>query len=194
MVTKVAAYLDQLKALLPPGKAWTRAPGSGMERLLLAPADAMAAVDDRAQDLLDEADPRTADEMFGDWERIAGLPDPCAGPDQSLDSRRAQLLAKLTQVGNETPARLIAAADAVGFGVTIEERAPIGCEDDCEGAVDDEICVFTFIVHADATTIDVMSCEGSCEDALETYGDDVLECVINGLKPAHTFAVFAYGA
>ncbi len=72
-----SAYLSQLLALLPPGDALAREPGSVLERLLTVPAAELARVDGRVEALLVESDPARIAEMLADWERALGLPDEC---------------------------------------------------------------------------------------------------------------------
>jgi uncharacterized protein YmfQ (DUF2313 family) len=72
-----SAYLSQLLALLPPGDALAREPGSRLERLLTVPAAELARVDGRVEALLLESDPARTAEMLADWERALGLPDEC---------------------------------------------------------------------------------------------------------------------
>ncbi|MCA3413836.1 MAG: DUF2313 domain-containing protein [Roseomonas sp.] len=72
-----SAYLSQLLALLPPGDALAREPGSVLERLLTVPAAELAQVDGRVEALLAESDPARTAEMLADWERALGLPDEC---------------------------------------------------------------------------------------------------------------------
>jgi uncharacterized protein YmfQ (DUF2313 family) len=72
-----SAYLSQLLALLPPGDALAREPGSRLERLLSVPAAELARVDGRVEALLVESDAARTTEMLADWERALGLPDEC---------------------------------------------------------------------------------------------------------------------
>ncbi|MCA3365641.1 MAG: DUF2313 domain-containing protein [Roseomonas sp.] len=72
-----SAYLSQLLALLPPGDALPREPGSRLERLLTVPAAELARVDGRVEALLVESDAARTTEMLTDWERALGLPDEC---------------------------------------------------------------------------------------------------------------------
>ena len=188
------AYRRQLSDLLPPGRAWSRSPTALISRLLEAMAEGMARVHRRALDLVEEADPRTTLELLPDWERVAGLPDPCAGAEQTLEGRRRRLVAQLTTVGGQSPAYLEGRAAALGYDVTITDYAVFTCNSLCDAPMNDEDWIFAFSVNAPATTAEVMTCQSACDDALQTWGNDVLECVINALKPAHTVAIFTYGA
>ena len=73
-------------------------------RTLTGLAEYWGFVDGRAADLLEiETDPRYSVEMFSDWERNWGLPDPCffRHPD-SLSERRRILMLKMTLLGGQS--------------------------------------------------------------------------------------------
>jgi uncharacterized protein YmfQ (DUF2313 family) len=70
-----SAYARQLKALFPPGRAFNLEPNSVIDQACVAMAQELGRVDARGADLINEADPRTADELIADWERMVGLPD-----------------------------------------------------------------------------------------------------------------------
>lgn len=72
MGLSAAAYARSMKALLPPGKLWHMV-GGVLEKLLVACAQELARVDQRALDLLEEADPRTTSELLAEYERELGL-------------------------------------------------------------------------------------------------------------------------
>jgi uncharacterized protein YmfQ (DUF2313 family) len=70
-----AAYVRQLRALLPPGLLLTVDRNSVLTKTLEAIALELARIDGRAKDFVAEIDPRTATETLEDWERILSLPD-----------------------------------------------------------------------------------------------------------------------
>lgn len=59
--------------LLPPGKVWRLDEDSVLFKLFAACADELGRVTDRADNLLDEADPSTADELLPEYERELAL-------------------------------------------------------------------------------------------------------------------------
>lgn len=111
-------YLAQLKALLPPGPAWSRDLSTVLSRVLEAMAEALARVHTRAQQLRSEGDPRATTEALEDWERVIGLPDPCAGPSPTVDQRRAQVLARFRQAGGPSAEAIVAFAADLGVAIT----------------------------------------------------------------------------
>lgn len=187
-------YLAQLLALLPQGSIWTRDPTSNMGRTLRALAAGLARVDARGDRLVEEADPRTTLELLSDWERVAGLPDPCLGSAPTIQQRRASLVAKLTGLGGQSPAYFQAVAAALGFTVSIVEFRQFRVN---KSRVGDRLYGpdwrFTWRVVAPLNTIHYFRVgQSAVGEPLRVWGNDVLECVIRDLAPAHTIVQFAY--
>lgn len=187
-----ADYLAQLQALLPQGPAWPREPGATLTRLLQAWADELARVDGRTAQLIDEADPRTATELLADWERVAGLPDPCVPEAQSTAQRRAALHAWLTTLGGQTPAYYIGLAEKLGYTITITEFHEHTVAAAVEYPLYTQPWPFAWQVNAPLNTIGLLSVGDTVDDPLAWWGNTMLECVISRLKPAHTHVLFAY--
>lgn len=189
-------YQNQLPQLLPRGRAWR---GKTLLTALKAGAEEFFRIDRRADDLLNEADPRTAFEMLEDWERVTGLPDECAGAGATIDLRRNQVVEVLTRNSNPTVAFYKSVAAFLGYVVDIEEYTQDGAYGPFRAG--DRVgkrCygfkwMFTFTVIAPANTLRVFRAgTHNAGERLAEFGDDVLECVINKLKPAHTLALFSY--
>jgi len=185
-------YLDQLQALLPQGAAWTREKGATLTKFLQGFADELARVDLRGDQLIDEVDPRTTFEMIGDWERVAGLPDPCVGPGQTTAQRRSALLQKLVSVGGASRAYFIAVAAALGFTITISEFLEHSVADDVEHQLFGADWAFAWQVNSALNTVGELTVEDTADDPLAWWSNVPLECVISRLKPAHTVVIFAY--
>lgn len=188
-------YLRQLQALLPPGPAWPKDDDALLGRLLGSIAAELSRVDGRAQRLVEEADPRTVAELFADWESVAGLPDSCAaafGGDQTMAQRRAALVGRLTTLGGQSPAYFIGLAAALGYAITITEFRAHTVNDDVEYPLIDESWTFAWQVNAALSTLAEITVESTVEDPIAAWGNSLLECVINRLKPAHTTVLFSY--
>lgn len=196
MALDAASYLQQLQAVLLRGKAWTREPGSVMTQLLTGVAQEFARGDLRAEQAMNEADPRTTLELLADWEEFAGLPDPCVTTEQTLVQRREALVSKLLMQGGQSRAYFIAIAESLGYiGAEIEEYNTFDCGDSgCGDALWSEADRFAWQLSLPGTgSIEYFNCgESGCGDALQSWGDELLECRVNRFKPAHTTAIFAY--
>ncbi len=186
-------YLHQLLALLPPGAAWPRDPGTVRHGQLSAIARSLATVHARADQLLEEADPRSAAELLIDWERVAGLPDPCTGPAETTAERRDRVVARLTARGGQSRVYFIGVAAALGYAVTIEEFPTACCEDPSDVGLNPWPWPRTWMVHAPAETVRELPADGASDEPLRTWGNQALECALHRHQPAHTNLLIAYG-
>lgn len=181
-------YLQALLSLLPPGKAYPR-DGQGIMRAAIeAFAEELARIDARADNLIDEADPRTALETLADWERVLALT-----AQDTIAARRLAIESKLTEVGGQSRAYFIALAASLGYTITITEFRPFTCETDIDQGIYEDDCRFTWQVNLPATTVTEATCQSPCSEPLRSWGDDALEAAMNAKKPAHTTVLFAYG-
>lgn len=191
-----AEYREQLKALLPPGQAFPRDPGTTLHDLLDGMSIELARVDGRARGLPKEANPSSTNEMLTDWERVAGLPDKCSGVlEETLQGRKSALLTKLTSTGGQSAEYFIELAASLGYTVTIEVFRPFRAGISVAGdALTNGPWAFTWLIRAPEVSVTEFRAGLSVAgERLRTWGNDTLECKINQLKPAHTIALFAYG-
>lgn len=132
--------------------------------------------------------------FLADWERVLGLPDECAGGlGQTVAERIAACYAKLRQRGGLSRAYFISLAEGLGYSITIEEYDVFTCASYCEDPLCDEAWRYAWTVHAPETTIRDFTCDSPCVDPLRSWGNTLLECVLNRLKPAYTHIIYAYG-
>lgn len=189
-------YYAQLQALLPQGPIWARDEDGVLNKQLRAWAEELARIDARIEVLINEADPRTTNELLPDWERVAGLPDACLTVAQSYQQRIDALVSKLTTLGGQSLEYFIALAEALGYeGTTIDEYHPFLCgESECGDALwtDADRFVWQLNMPSDGSVTYFACGESTCGDSLQSWGDEVIECRINTFKPAHTVAIFAY--
>jgi len=190
-----ADYAAALQALLPVGAAWTFEKGALLTQLIDAIAVEFARVDTRGADLREEADPRTALELLADWERVTGLPDPCAGQADTIAERRARVVRALTARGGQSPAYFVALAAALGFAIEIEELRPfrVGLSS-VGGRLAAPPWNHVWIVRAPETTIRNFVVGAAVGEPLRSWGNAILACVMQRFKPAHTRLIITYGA
>lgn len=179
MSLNAEAYTRHLQQLLPPGVAWTRDPEALLTQLLRALADELARVDGSIHRLMDEADPRTTGQLLGDWEDTAGLPDPCVTEPQSTEERRKSLRGRLTATGGASAVYFVAIAEGLGY---------------VDPFVDEpQVHVWRMNLHEDTNVTAFRAGQSTAGEALRTWGNESLECLLERLKPAHTRVLFAYG-
>lgn len=197
MSGRAALYLHDLQALLPTGAAWPRDPGTVRHGQLGAAADGLARGHDLAEQLIEEADPRSARELLGDWERVAGLPDPCsAGIATTLQERRAAVVSRLTTTGGQSVAYFACIAAGLGYTVEIDEFRPAVCgRARCGDRANGPHAVrHTWRVRVTEPRVTRARCGASqVGDRLGkiTRAED-LECLLRRLKPQHTTLIVSY--
>jgi uncharacterized protein YmfQ (DUF2313 family) len=212
-------YVEAFLNLLPQGEAWPRWPQTTLYKTIAGLCEYWGFVDGRAADLLEiETDPRIAQEMFTDWERNWGLPDPCFfGENQSLAMRHAILMLKMTMIGGQSREFFITVASWLGYTIHITEYSPYICgismcgdtrQQELEAGGDGskmrwqlgppEIR-FYWTVHIDNARLtwfrtQIIGGEVGVDPHLIIGLAVDLECLLNRWKPAHTMIVFDYSS
>jgi uncharacterized protein YmfQ (DUF2313 family) len=208
-------YAQVLADLLPLGVMWPREPGTILMEVWRALAEEYARVHERDCDLLNESYPGIAIETLPDWERICGLPDPCVQPPlDTIEERRAAILAKLAARGGQSRQYYIDLAKILGYDITITEYRPFLAD---QGRAEDRVYHqsngrrsdtlpdppygrdndWWFVWGVNCPVLDepieYFRCDvNRAEDRLATWGNTPLECMIAALKPAHTYVIHTY--
>jgi uncharacterized protein YmfQ (DUF2313 family) len=155
-----------------------------------------ARVHSRDCDLLAESYPGTALETLTDWERICGLPDPCTGTLGTIQERRAAILVKLASRGGQSRQYFIDIAAALGFQISITEYRPfrVGYGRTSLPLFDSEWQFYWRVTSFEQNQkiISFRVGQSATREPLRFWGNDILECLISNLKPAHTIVHFAY--
>lgn len=197
MGMNAAAYLSQLQALLPQGPAWPRDPDVVLTRLLGAMAEEFARVDAVAGQVIDEADPRTTQDLLTDWERVAGL-SPYSPTDGSLlsdEQRRANLQGALVERGGQSPAYFIALAARMGFVITITEFRKWRVGDPVNAPLYGEDWNFTWRVNVPSVSAKKWTVRSAVNEPFSIWFEaQLLEQALLEDKPAHTILQVAYSS
>lgn len=132
-------YVATVVQLLPEGKWWNWKPGGVFERLIGAVSYEAARIERRVRDLIEETDPRTADEMLVDWERNYNIQGQCE-EDQptTLEGRRLRLHGKVSaKIGETGEAFFLAMAARLGYpdAEIVRSADPFLCTSECTHAL-----------------------------------------------------------
>lgn len=163
-----------LKSLLPKGKIWVFSEDSEFLKLLHSFADELLRVSDRANYLLEEADPRVTVELITDYESYLDIPGDCAQVlADTTELRRADIVAALTSSGGATTQYLLDIARDKGFNIDLVEQKVGRCGllksgDPCNGNLE-----WAYVLRLNAEETDAQNPR--------------LLCLLNKLKPAHIF-------
>lgn len=195
MARSATDYLRMLQSLLPWGKAWARDPDAILTGFLTGEAQELARIDDRSQELLEERNTITTDELLNEHEIELGLPDECSQVyTLSADERRKTARAKLVSTGQQNKEYFIEIAERYGFEASITEYTPawsgIACAGDPCG---DQTNIFywTLVLTLTDEIIYFRCGVGACGDPLQRVTDlmHVVYCFADKYKPAHTYMI-----
>lgn len=173
MATLNERYLNLLQKLLPPGLAWPTDPDADLTQYLGKIAAYLAKVEDDAQGLLAEADPRRTTSLLDEWEASLGLPDACTVGALTNLERRAAIVAKLADLGGTRIARYKNIATALGYtNVRVQRLKPFSVSSRCTDALYLDTSRFAWVLH-----VTVPAGTSAATEAM-------LDCIIHRENPA----------
>jgi len=207
------AHRDVALALLPPGHAFPREQDAVWYRLLEALGRELDRAGLAAETLLKEVNPGAAQELLTAWEMLVGLPEDCVTEPQSESIRQQAIIAKLTLVGRQDPAVYVELAETIGVTAVVEEFHPAHCgspcvvpltqdeprwahcQSGCTSALRLNGWRFFWRLRQLEPSIETLiaDCKVTCLSALQRWGNDLLECKVAPMVPAHTIVTFCYG-
>jgi uncharacterized protein YmfQ (DUF2313 family) len=189
-----ADYLRAFQSLMPRGRVWPKDADAIQTQVFTGLTQIYGRNTARANYLLVDAFPATTYELLPEWEATLGLPDPCAGPAPTIQLRRNQVVARLSNSGGQSIAYFVNFAAQLGFTVTITQftQARAGmlkAGDPCNGPDWN----FAWKITAPVNTV-VRAVAGAMAagDPLAAWSNSVLECEFRAVMPAHTIPIFAY--
>ena len=193
---EIAAYREQLHALLPPGRAWPAEPGTALNSLVEAFAAGMWELDLSGSNLLDDIRPNTTVDLISDWERAVGLPDTCTVIGGSLAVRRASVLEKLVAKSSPSASEFQRIGMLYGTDIVVEEhdqtRANLISGLNTNGGRWRFVWWISIPTSADVTRLDTVS---DVQTPFKSVGrNSELECRLRRAAPAHTHLVIGYNA
>ena len=189
-----ADFTQALLNLMPPGRAWNRDPESVQTKAIASYAPTFRRNSDSAVGLIADAFPSSTVNLLPEWEATLGLPDPCAGIAPTLQARRAQVKARFCATGGQSVSDFETYAAGLGYTITIRQYTPFrmgsGACGQPLGGLD---WLYTWAIETTKNTITPFR-TGSARvgEALTSWGNTVLECEMNAIKPAHTILQFHY--
>lgn len=172
-----ADYAGALLALFPRGGVWNEGPDSEQGKVRTALGATFERVDADASNLLALSLPGDNPDLLTEWEATLGLPDPCIGPDATLEQRQASVRARfLGSAGGQSRSRYIAYAAELGFEITITNFQPFRVGRSTVGMP----------LYSDAWTfvwgVTIVANHGD-------LSPDVLLCEFDAMKPAETTVI-----
>lgn len=185
-------HRDLLAALLPPVSYDAAAPS--VELSLQMEGRELDRVQADGARVLGALRPFVWQQWLPDWERVYGLPGPCAKGDQLLQVRMALLALAFQERGGISRRWLKRYALLAGYEVDIAGFRPFRAGHSQAGdPLTNGPWIFAFQVTATGDVACVFKAgQSPAGDALRHWGDPILECVIAWRKPAHAIAIISY--
>jgi uncharacterized protein YmfQ (DUF2313 family) len=203
---------------LPQGSAWPRELYTALQKLILGLSSVWGekagtsgmSVDGRAADLLDrESDPRQTIELLPEWEAAFGLPDSCLAEPLTVDDRHNALVSRITLSGAGDPAFLKGVAATIGYQIEILEHSPFMAGISQAGDSSDPTSATSnfrweagpdiirqwwtvLVLQPRLSWFRAGSGEAGVDPLLQIGIFTDLECMMNRIKPAHSFLTFDY--
>ena len=193
-------YKSLLRRLFPRGWAWSFTDDQRLEQLVCALAKSPSRLEEQGFRLLDELDPTRTFELLERWEGVLGLPDDCTPTDVELSivERRLRVLQKLTTGGGQNIAFFKLVASQLGYEVEevdVKNFEPfrVGVAragDELSNGTDYRNTVRFIIPTGQEICFRVG--QSAAGDPLKSIRNDVLQCVLTKLAPAHAIVQFAF--
>lgn len=190
-------YLHQIDALLPRGPIWRRIFGTDFDALLFAVAKECERIDASAYNIIEENDPRTAQQTLERWFSDWGVPSECLSvlADPTKEQVRLELLAKITSNGGLTAEFFKELASTLGYKAELETHEAFTCLTTVDRPLygDEWNTVFNLFVKVDSESpAKIFNATWTVDQPLALWGDRLLECLIRALAPAHVTVIFEY--
>jgi uncharacterized protein YmfQ (DUF2313 family) len=189
-----ADYLRAFQALMPRGRVWPSDSDAAQAQVFAGLTQIYARNTARANQLLVDAFPGTTYELLPEWEATLGLPDPCAGSAPTIQQRRNQVVARLANSGGQSIAYFVKFAAQLGYSITITQYSQARAGILKAGQpVNGYAWNFAWKVTAPLNSV-VRAVAGAmgAGDPLAAWGNNVLECEVRAVMPAHTIPIFSY--
>jgi uncharacterized protein YmfQ (DUF2313 family) len=169
-----------------------------LQDLLRALAELLAAVELRSLDLLEEADLRTTVELLPEWAAFVRLAEDCTdGLPQTTPEQRYAAYRKLVLPGGQNRFHVVEVARGLGYDVEladlVEFRAFVAEYSSAEEPCYDDAWPFVLEVHSSVFTPRfARTGESVCGEPLTSFGNELLSCTLEHVKPAHTHFLYVF--
>lgn len=186
-------YTEALLNLAPRGRIWDAGPNSSMRAVFAALAPSFARLSARATNLIVDAFPATTYELLPQWELSEGLPDACVITAQTVEQRRAQVVARFVGLGGQSIPFLTAYALNLGYVITIQEFSPFYADrGTADGPLWSEIAGYLWQVTTSALTAQYFQADiSAADDALVAWSTNVVACELSALAPAYSTVIYS---
>ena len=173
MANNIEVYKSILRKILPQGKAW-QGKDNDFSNLIDGLAPEFKRFNDRAENLINEIDLYTVEELLEDFEKELDI---TPSENSTIDERRNNVISKINTTGGQSKSYIISVINKLGFLAKIEEYNPFLAGSNAGEVLTNSDWLFTFKITTEEVSLSVKI---------------FLIALINKIKPAHTIAIFDY--
>jgi len=173
MANNIEVYKSILRKILPRGKAW-QGNDNDFSNLIDGLAPEFKRFNDRAENLINEIDLYSVEELLEDFEKELDI---TPATDSTIDERRNNVISKINTTGGQSKNYIISVINKLGYLAKIEEYNPFLAGSNAGEVLTNSDWLFTFKITTEEVSLSVKI---------------FLIALINKIKPAHTIAIFDY--
>jgi uncharacterized protein YmfQ (DUF2313 family) len=167
--------------------------GSNLRKVLIGLASEWLEFRNKINEVFDEYNPNNTTALLEEWETFVGIPDSCISNTGSIEQRRLNILLKLSGINASTAKQFENIAAILGYSVVVETGVDTSTFP----------LTFPFILMSaeEAPFIIVVTLPISLKPSgfpltlpftLGSGIPQILNCLFNKIKPAHTKLYFRY--
>jgi uncharacterized protein YmfQ (DUF2313 family) len=186
---------DKLAQYLPDSKDFEakNIEGSQLRKILIGLASEFLRTREQVNYIYDQYDPRATEDMLENWEEMVGIPDDCFSRNATREQRREQVLLKLVGMNATTREQFIKIADILGYNIdvlngvdysTFPLTLPFLLMEDDEKEF---IIIIKILSEPEAETFPL-----TLPFTLNSDFPEILKCLFEKIKPAHTRIYYQY--
>jgi uncharacterized protein YmfQ (DUF2313 family) len=167
--------------------------GSQLRKVLIGLASEFLRTRNKVNYIYGQHNPLTTEDMLEEWETTVGIPDDCFSRNATVNQRREQVLLKLVGMNATTKEQFIKIADILGYGIQVSNGVdtstfpltfPFLFMDEAEK---DFIIVIKILSEPKAETFPL-----TFPFTLNSDFPEILKCLFEKIKPAHTRVYYQY--
>ncbi|MFZ7107918.1 putative phage tail protein [Avibacterium avium] len=185
-----AQYLDAGLKLLPIGLAWNRRPESNFAKVISIRAEQLSQANELAHQLVKERMLDNAFLLLEDWEAFFGLPE--CSEINTIDARRAALIAKDNEIGSFNKYYLEDLAAKNGYQIRVVAHYPHHCLRDCRYPLYPQENAWRVFIYTTSRNIRHMTCLDGVTTELTLIERSKIECFLKRFCYSHLEMIFIY--
>lgn len=183
-------YLDAGLKLLPIGLAWNRRPESNFAKVISIRAEQLSQANELAHQLVKERMLDNAFLLLEDWEAFFGLPE--CSEINTIDARRAALIAKDNEIGSFNRFYLEALAAKNGYQIQVVSHYPHHCVRDCLYPLHPAENAWRVFIYTTSRNVRNMTCLDDITNELTMIERSKIECFLKRFCYSHLEMIFIY--